>query len=427
MRDVHPLGIAVVAAILLQAGTALAHGDFPQSTDVVFQDPADELPLVVTTFGVLIPRSAEDWTWVCEDVTGADSVTSFEALPSGRWLFGTIGGLWRSDDLCDWQKAGAPLDGLYVTQISRDAADPRRVWVATASGDAENALWRSDDGGDTFTAHATFGEGATVRGFLQGEDGAPHWVFGWRDGTPYLWYSEDGAAFTESPIGPIPDGASVYPLGLDAHDPTVAYLDVRVLDPSYDALVRVSADGTATTLLEVYDEITAFATGPEPGEIRVGGRNVGTYASSDGGATWSGPEEEPEPGCLVDHDGRRYQCANNWADGASVLVSPLGSEEWEPLQRFEWVCEPYACPEGSTTAEVCGPLWEETVESAGLCPAGPEQNGEPEPGPEGGCPGCATAGPGEAAGAALAGALLPALGWLRRRAGRSWRGRRGDR
>ncbi|MCK6526974.1 hypothetical protein L6R50_05230 [Myxococcota bacterium] len=406
-----PWALAGLLAVLAPAA-ARAHGDLPQSTDVVFEDPSDPLPLVLTTFGVLVPRAGDDWEWVCEDVVGSGGISDFEALPSGTWLFGTAQGLWRSVDRCSWERVGGAVEDLDFTQVSRDVAEPDVVWAATASGGRDNALWRSGDGGSTFAAFASFGEGSTVRGFLQGPDGASFWVFGWRDLSPWLWRSEDGLVFDEHPLQPMAPGTSVYPLGLDPADPSVAYVALRVLDPPHDELGSVAADGTIEALLEVPDEIVAFAAGPEEGRMVAGGRYAGLYATADGGATWSGPDDAVEAGCLVDRGGVRYRCTHPFADGASVMAALAGGGELQPVQDFADVCRPYECPAGTEVAEVCGPLWEATREEAGLCLGEAEQETPaPDPGCDGG--GCAAAGGAEPGAGTLAPALL--LG-LRRRA-----------
>lgn len=409
-----PPGLAPAALAGLIAGlapaTAPAHGDLPQSIDVVFEDPSDPLPLVLTTFGVLVPRAEDDWEWVCEDVVGSGGISAFEALPSGIWLFGTAQGLWRSIDRCSWGRVGGALEGLDFTQVSRDVAEPDVVWAATASGGRDNALWRSGDGGATFAALASFGEGSTVRGFLQGPDGASFWVFGWRDLSPWLWRSVDGLVFDEHPLQPMAPGTSVRPLGLDPADPAVAYVALRVLDPPHDELGRVAADGTIQALLELPDEIVAFAPGPEEGRMVAGGRYAGLYTSTDGGATWSGPDDSVEAGCLVDHGGLRYRCTHPFADGASVMAAPPGGGGLQPVQDFADVCRPYECPEGTEAADVCGPLWEATREGAGLCLGeGDLEDPAAEPGCGGG--GCSAAG-GATPGAGI---LAPALVLGRRR------------
>lgn len=307
-----------------------AHGEFPEATGVVFERDADPLPLVVTSFGILAPRRADDWTWVCEEVTGETSVTTFAALPSGRWFLGTFYGLWSSDDRCRWQVVPGDLEGRFVTQVQRDAVEPERVWAATSNGDMDNALWRSDDGGASFIAHATFGTGSAVRGFLQGSGGAPWYVFGWRDDLPWFWHSADGEVWTEHPIEALPQGNSVYPLGIDSRDPSRAYLEFH----GYygDSLVRVDPEGTLTVLLDLADDVTAFATGPSDGEIWAGGRNVGWYHSTDDGQSWDGPDPAPEAGCVVPHGDDWYLCHNNWADGAAVAVARAGTTEGEAVQ-----------------------------------------------------------------------------------------------
>lgn len=436
--------VPLVAAVLVAAGLAVpqaarAHGGLPQSVGVVFEDPADPVPLVLTSFGVLVPEADGRWAWVCEDVVGTGGLSAFEALPTGRWLMGTTRGLWASDDRCAWNEVGGDARGLFFTQVTRDPDDPTRVYAGTASDGGANYLWASEDSGDTFLPFADFGPGTGVRGFGIAPGGGPFWVVGWRaddlggdpTSTPFLAWSESGATW-ESHDVPKRDGEVVHPsvtlLGLDPADDESAWLRVHVADQGYDVLVRAGRDGTFTEVPigangVLYDDLVAFAAGPDPGRLEVGGRNEGLYVSIDGGETWSGPSVAPEAGCLVDHDGLRYRCTNAYADGASVVASPPGTSSFQDVQRFDDVCHPYACPAGTEAAEVCGPLWDEVSQSAGLCPLGEDPPGDDDTADGGGCEGCTAGRGGAPVGKGWPAAPLAAIGLAAAGRSRTRRGR----
>jgi hypothetical protein len=346
--------------LALAASFAWAHGGFPWATDLVFD--GDE-PVVVTTFGLLARDAAGDWTWTCEEVVGTNGITAFVIAPDGAWLAGTVYGLFRSEDRCTWEATGGEIEGRYFTEVVIDARDPEVVLAATASGDADNALWRSEDGGRTFSAEATFGEGASLRGILQAEGGYPLVVTGWRDLQPYLW-RDDGEGWTELALA-LEEGELVYPLGLDGEGLTW----LRGVDLG-ERLLRVDAAGTIEEVLASEDGFTAFDAGPEAAWVLVGDDTNGLRASADGGGTWTEPTA-PRTRCLRSRGDQRYACTHNWSDGAAVMRAALTYADpadlsWREVLWFGDVHAPAECPAGSTAAEVCGPLWEEVSAASGM-------------------------------------------------------------
>lgn len=402
-----------LAAVIVTAfpGKALAHGAFPESVGLVFV--SERLPpVVVTTFGMLVSHGDAGWGWVCEEVAPQGDVRTLEILQDGTWLVGGIYGLWRSADRCTWAAVDNAISGLYVTQVSRDTARAGRVWLSTSTGGRQNGVWFSDDGGVTIQLWQTFGEGATVRGFLEGPGGAPWYVVGWRDGVARLWTSADGAVWSEFAI-PHLEGGTVYPLAVDARDPSVAWLRASLPEVSpgvpRERLLRVHLDGEVSVALEVDDVLTAFRVDPVDGTLEAGGRRVGLRRSTDRGQSWGAPSLAPEAGCLDTSAGERYQCSNNYADGAAVVVGPV--DDTRVLLRFGDVRGVEACPEDSTTTTVCSVLWESVKASAGLGAPAPPSTPTPTPGEvEEGGSGC---------GSDLAGGGLLILGLVRRRRQRS--------
>lgn len=354
-----------LALALLTSPPAAAHGGFHQSLDVGEVTSAQPDPTVVSTYGLMAPvEGSEDWSWVCEEVAGPAGFGASLQV-GGRWLLATFDGVLRSDDLCDWQLVEGPLQGLYVTGLYADATVTDRLWATSASGDATNALWRSDDRGESWTAHATFGEEVTLRGMAQAPTGLPMWAVGWDDVQPTAWVTADGDTWTPHAL-PSTDVYSVSMLGAAEG---VAWL--RLVGAETDTLLRLDADGAASAVLAIEDTITAFDAGPAAGELYVGGTTAGLYHSADGGQTWQGPSLAPQPGCLRTRGGERYVCAHNWADGAAVLRTPLQGGDpatwtWEPVLWFGDVRTLHACPADSVTAVACATLWENASPEAGF-------------------------------------------------------------
>lgn len=357
----------VTPLLLSWSGLALAHGGFPWSTDVVFapDDPGAERPVVVTTFGLLAQEGDGEWSWVCEEVVGAIGMTAFTALADGVWLAGGVDGIYRSADRCTWTRTGAPTDDLYITSFLVDAVVEGRVWATSGTGDADNALFRSDDQGVTWQVAHSFGSDITLRTVVQGASGLPLAVLTWHDGLPSLWYTADGEAWDERPLT-VNDGALVYPLAVD----DLGRVWLHTPDPTQDALIRVDAEGAVETLAVSEYKITAFDLGPD-GVPYFGSQEEGLRASLDGGATWTTPDEAPVPNCLRTGGDARWICGHNWSDEAALLSTPLAGGDpsgwsWEPVLWFGDVHRMATCDAASTTATVCGPLWETVAASSGM-------------------------------------------------------------
>ena len=407
---------------LLMAAPVLAHGGFPESKDVQLPTGDLDTPVVVTSFGLLLPGSDGAWSWICEEVAGSTGVGASLATSDGGFLFATVDGVVRSDDGCAWGAVEGELDGLYVTSLTEDAATPGVVWATSGTSGSDNALWRSEDGGRRFEAWATFGDGSTVRGFLQGGSGLPLYAFGWRDGVPWMWSSEDGDAWSEAEV-PLGDGALVYPLAVDAEDRAL----FRTPGGTEDALRRGTAGGDFEELGRFAGAVGAVDVGPDPDAIYVGVVDVGLMWSLDDGLTWSGPDEQPRVGCLVSSGDARFVCSHNWADGAAVLRGERTDGDptawtWDEVLWLGDVRGVLDCPADSTTALACEPLWEDVAAASGLdLEAAPEDTAGAEDSggaatDKGSC-GCAAANLG--GGWALLAALVALVGRGRRGARRA--------
>lgn len=356
---------ALLLRLLLLPAPAFAHGGFHESNDIGEAAPAGTDPKVVTNYGLLVPVSGSpDWAWVCEEVVGPQGGSAALEI-DGRWLLGSFDGVRMSEDLCDWPLDQGALLDLYVTALVADPAVAGRVWATSSTGGVENALWRSDDRGTTWTDFARFGEGTTLRGVGLGPTGTPVFTAGWDGLQPMAWISQDGTTFVGHAL-PVDDVYSVAVLGADAD---AAWL--RLAGASSDALVRLEPDGTLTEVLRLADVITAFDLGPGADEVYVGGKSVGLYYSADDGQSWSEPVLSPQPGCLRTRGGERFLCGHNWADGAAVLKTPLQGGDpstwaWEEVLWFGDVRGVQDCPADSDVMAACAPIWEVARSEAGF-------------------------------------------------------------
>ena len=405
------LAAGLLLPLGLGPGRALAHGGVHESVDVG-EAPADGgRPVVATNYGLLVPAAGEDWAWVCEEVVGPQGFSALVEV-DGRWFLGSFAGLQASDGLCDWPLVGGgTLDDLFVTSVQGDPATPGRLWVTTATGDAENALWRSDDLGESWQAEASFGEGTTLRGFGQDPSGRPRFAVGWDGTQPMAWIAPDGESWQAFPIPP----EDVYSLSLLGVADGAAWL--RVVGADQDALVRLDPDGTLTERLRIDDTITAFDAGPTAGTLSVGGRETGLRHSADGGQSWGEAVLAPSPGCLRTRGAHRYLCSDNLGDGAGLLRTPLAEGDsaawtWEAVAWYGDVRGVLDCPADSDVVVACAELWENASPEAGF---DLEQGGADSGGADGGAQVEGDAPPGCCGGGASGAWLLAPLVVLGRR------------
>jgi len=409
MSRIHALLLFAVMAPSLAVG----HGAFPESRALSFRDPGDALPLVLSTFGLLIPQAPGDWQWVCEEVASGAIVTDVLALSSGRTLLATGAGIRFSDDLCNWQTVEGDVGFADVAQM--DLSDEGDLWVANAEPGLGGGLWRSSDGGATFEAQWTsiFGEDVSVNGFVFGADGTPQFVTGDLGDGP-VWWWRDGADWTVTTTDSV-DGDAAYALSLSVGGDEVF---VALRTGAGDKLIAVSKDGTQRPCLEretLQDFILEASAGPGVGEIRLATVNTGLWTSFDDGTEWQSPQEPPRAGCLQRVGSDFYQCTDNYIDEATLIKHSGDPSQAEPVLRFGEVRETLGCSEDSDVIRICEPLWplvevyglnDESITPYPETPT-PTETGDPT---NGGGEGCDC----ESGGAAW---LLAPLLWMRRRRG----------
>lgn len=405
-----PLPPALLALAL--SGPAAAHGGLHQSTALEF---GPDGPALETTYGVI--RLAEDgeWSWICEEVSGlAGDGWTFAVAADGRMWFTGIGGANTSADRCDWAALEGPAAARFFTSIVPDPTRPGVVWATTGNGGEANPILRAGDGGVLFEDGAVVDEAARLRSFGVAEDGRL-WAQGMIDSEVWVWTSSDGVDWDGVAVAEVDRGAVLGDVGPDGS----AWVVTRSAE--VEQLWRVSPDLDPVSVFETAERIEGVSAGPGPDEVWLGGRSLPLRGTTDGGGAWTEPDGAPSVGCLERHDGARWVCSDNWADGAALSRVPVGqeAEAWEPVLWFGDVHRVETCAAGSLTAEECDPLWADLDPESGMdlesVDEDPDSGGDVgEPGMSSGC--CASGG------ANTMGLwLLPlvGLGWgLRRRGGR---------
>jgi len=337
---------------LWPASAAYAHGGPPITEDVLFGSGHISL---VTSHGFF--SSDSDWSWICEEATGADLTASAVRTPS-RWFVGTTNGLRTSEEGCDWSD-DPTLTSTNIVRVLQDVAEPERVWIATPEG-----VWLVDGAGPAvLETPVEF----SVRHLGQREDGALLIVgFDGSDAVAQL-----SGTLHELPI----ETGRIEVLGAD--DQGRFYL--RAPAGGTDRLIRVSEDGV-DVILPLTDLIRDVATMGDDLYILYGD---GVSWSADDGLSWSKPAGLPIR-CLRSGADGFYACPETTGPTAPPHAPRLPADpaawQWEAALDFSEVSES-SCATGSTAGNVCPYLWPTVMEELGIPGAEPSL----EPAPSGGC------------------------------------------
>ena len=248
------------------------------------------------------------------DNYGVQDVVVDPARPSDLYAFTCFQGVWKSADFgVTWTKVntgtgGASLDQgkLWTAAIEpnsqRDPSTPPTLWTAT--GDSAAGVWKSADGGVSWTAHAvnnaTAAQASTNPYFgndvyaLDIDPGnSLHLIAGFH-GYPGISESTDGGSSWTTVNVPSGIGSSVYPFFV--HTGAVAttsttWLTQAQWDSNVNGIWRTSDAGVtwshvASTLEHKHGSTQFF----QPGNGIVYAPSVnpnGIFRSADSGKTWA--------------------------------------------------------------------------------------------------------------------------------------------
>lgn len=340
-------------------------GDILDAIDVV---PAGDSVGVEATFGLLMPQPDGTQGWICHEAVlaaGALRSARYARSSDGAWLgwVSDIGQardgvtLWRSVDGCDWTPAGG-LDGETVWMASFDPGDPTHAVAGTSDTDG-GWLVESADGGATWTRTTWGGADRGLRDVSISGARSVWATFNHPDGdAAWLVHGSVGQPLAEVAL-PLPSDllAPVFArVGVGSpSDPELGWI---VFDAfGTDRLVR-TADG-GETLQEVFDadgEILDVEVDASGGVwVVVGGTEL--FSAPDGVTFAPVPAFPVGLGVDASSAARLRATGRPFADGALVYESTDGGATFAPILDLEDVSGPLACEAGSTSAQICDPLW----------------------------------------------------------------------
>jgi photosystem II stability/assembly factor-like uncharacterized protein len=271
-------------------------------------DPSDPANLYAATpVGIFKSTdSGATWTRILEGGAGADdsggwwasgSVVVAPSSPETVYARTTLGLFRSSDGGANWTElpgtglsANGPLDGINSPVVLVSAADPQVVFI-TERGEDSSALYRSTDGGQTWSrVH----DGAAL---LEQDPTDPSTVYAFRGQEVLVSRSTDAGA-TWADVGP-PEGwlGSLTGIACAPGTPTALYLAQRDSTSPGASTVFRSADGGATwedaRLGVGLDFYSLLFPADDPDVIYATTRSAtidqwqtAVLRSADGGATW---------------------------------------------------------------------------------------------------------------------------------------------
>ncbi|MCB9529218.1 MAG: hypothetical protein H6701_12695 [Myxococcales bacterium] len=372
--------VGVVFALALAARPAAAHAEQPRALVITFAPGAADAVWVLTDGQGIFAEPKGRFRWLCEDAiapsAGVRGLWIDPAEPA-HWRVATSHGLYVTrDGGCGFARVDGPVGvhrviGLFDHPLSDD------LLTGTASLDVANDVFRSHDGGATWT-----GAGLGLRGFVRRIvrhplDPARVYV---THSHGLLRSDDGGVSFT-----PLPQGDPAVASGPD---------DFRLLevDPADRDVVFAAVEGIPETIIlrstdagarwaevgRINDFGLLLVFDPASDEALIGGPVRPPKRSADRGRSWVATDEEPAPRCLVTGpDGRLWGCRDPYfgAPWAIAHSADLG-RSWTPrLLRYEDADERWDCDPAERARRCC----------AGLCPGlmvPPELCGQPPPAPD---------------------------------------------
>lgn len=189
--------------MVFAAQTARAHGvDRPPEGMQPFLEDG-EIVGAGTSYG-LLTRDGDRWLWAPTAGVEPRTIRAWERAPgSDRVLLGSNDGTYVSrDDGCSWSRVDGELGASPTVDFALGEGRSATLFAATERADGDNDVWRSDDGGATWSStgfdvdQVLFNRMVSSNGTVavEGFERAP--------GTWSVWMSGDGGeTWQASPSG----------------------------------------------------------------------------------------------------------------------------------------------------------------------------------------------------------------------------------
>ena len=305
-----------------------------------------------TSWGLVRPDDDNGgWGRGCEEAFGR---AVFFAVPQpGRVLLGGLDGLsTTTDDGCSYQQLDNALTGSYASAFWLDPHDDRHLLVGTSTVSADNGVWESHDGGDTFLPLLPRRPGGFFH-LAVSDDGTQIAVTGSdTSGRTLLLMSNDrGASFVD-----VSDVVADYPLAhalvFDGDQLVLGGIDTAsegIVDHvAFDGVTASLAHlGTVpretTTAVIFHDQLFVLSRNGARGELYVENGSVLGF-----GLVQGGPSD-----CLVARGDALYGCGKQVGLNTSLFLRSDDGVTWTEVVRFADV-HYRTCPADTAGYAACG-------------------------------------------------------------------------
>lgn len=381
--------VTVIAlALICSTRSAQANGRFPQAQAIVSVPGSDGSTIFLrATFGILVSRDAgKTWRWICERALGYEGAWDppIAVTRDGRLWVGLERGLVSTVDGCTVDRS-AELEGEQIKDLTTDVRG-ETLWALTGAPDKRGAVWRrsllTDAGGGTWERmglmpediHPMTIEVAPSKPSRLYVTAQPYGTIrGW------LWRSDDGGkTFTVNKNELAHDG----PLFISAIDPKdPGRVVLRHLHGTGSAvLVTTDSGKTFKETLAIDSAMFGFSKSADGATLYAGSGLAadGIFRSTDRGEHF---ERMSNHGVLCLHDaagGRLFVCENTFALGAQAIATSTDhGRTVTPIAAFTDIQGPVACGGDASAPDassgLCAEAWTETF--AQLLPRAPGADG----------------------------------------------------
>jgi hypothetical protein len=305
-----------------------------------------------TSWGVVLPDVEHGgWGRVCEEAFGP--ALFFALRQPGRVLLGGLDGLSvTSDDGCSYQRLENELAHRYASALWMDPDDNQHLLIGTSTPTADNGVWESFDGGNTFRSLLAARPGNvfsiaaaadTVHMALAGNDGA---------GRVLLLMSNDGGASFVDVSAALADRPVIHALLFDGDTLVLGGIN----GASEGTIDRVRFDGsTATTTVVGTTPRETTHAALFAGKLFVLARNGArgeVYVQNDSplgfGLVQGGPTD-----CLFRHGDALWGCGKQGGLNTALFLRSDDGVQWREVVAFRDV-HYRICPEATPGYAACG-------------------------------------------------------------------------
>ena len=368
-------------SLLTVAAPARAH-DGPVEVTSLHARGATER-MLGTTFGIVHrPEGSDTWEVVCSEATGwSDNVRgAFHLGSHGTMYVGSPHGLSVSrDNGCSWTEV-PELKATGVSEIRGHPTDPQRLFALTGKFNQDNGVFRSDDGGATFPT-PVLSERELYFSGLRFAPSQPDraWISAWyfSPQRAVLYRSDDGGdSFTELTVTGVVPFSGFTLLAVHPEDPDVLF--AQAFENFEYHLLRSTNGGQSFGF--VASDARVFRSVHFSADAQtVWAAAERLHRSDDGGETFARVDSPLRAGCVggfgpetggTTSADEAFACGFMLQDGwALAKVDAMGGVE--PTLRFEEI-EERQCPAGTPGRDVCRPLWPALAIALGKAEAMPD-------------------------------------------------------